>query len=75
MTIIYKKTAIKLCKSFLSQINTQYIANVLKYDDIDLQNKAIEIHQEWVRQVMKIDHTWQYPSNMDTIRHLFLQRS
>ena len=31
----------------LSQINTQCIANVLTYDDIDLQNKVIEIHQEW----------------------------
>ena len=46
MTIIGKKTATKLCRTFLSQIKTQYIANVLKYDDIDLQNKANEIHQE-----------------------------
>ena len=47
MTIIDKKTAVKLCRTFLSQINTQCIANVLKYDDIDLQNQAIENHQEW----------------------------
>ena len=46
MTIIDKKTAIKLCRTFLSQINTQCVANVLKYVDIDLQNKAIENHQE-----------------------------
>ena len=47
MTIIDKKTAIKLCRTFLSQINTQCVANVLKHDDIDSQNKAIGIHQEW----------------------------
>ena len=46
MTIIDKKAAIKLCRTFLSQINRQCVANVLKYDDIDLQNKAIENHQE-----------------------------
>ena len=34
-------------QTFLPQINTQCIANVLTYDDIDLQNKAIEIHHEW----------------------------
>ena len=42
-----KKTGIKLCRTFLLQINTQCIANVLTNDDIDLQNKAIKIHQEW----------------------------
>ena len=47
MTIGDKKTEIKLCRTFLSQINTQCIANVLTYDDIDLQNIAIEILQEW----------------------------
>ena len=26
-----------------------------------------------LRHVMKIDHTYQYPSNVATIRHLFLQ--
>ena len=46
MIIGDKKTKIKSYKTFLQQINTQCIANVLTYDDIDLQNKAIEIHQE-----------------------------
>ena len=47
MTIGDKKIENKLCRTFLSQINTQCIAKALTYDDIDLQNKAIEIHQEW----------------------------
>ena len=47
MTIGDKKTEIKLCRTNLSQINTQCIAIVLTYDDIDLQYKAIEFHQEW----------------------------
>ena len=49
MIIGDKKTEIKSYRTFLQQINIQFIANVLTYDDIDLQNKAIEIHQEWNR--------------------------
>ena len=51
MTIGDKKTEIKLYRKNLSQINTQCIAIVLTYDDIDLQYKAIEIHQEWSKAV------------------------
>ena len=46
MIIDDKKTEIKSYKTFLPQINTQCIANVLTYDDIDLHNKSNEIHQE-----------------------------
>ena len=47
MTIGDENTGIKLCRTFLSQISTQCIWNVLTYNDIDLENKAIEIHHEW----------------------------
>ena len=40
------KTEMKSYRTFLPQINIQCIANVLTYDDIDFQNKAIEVHQE-----------------------------
>ena len=47
MIIGDKKTEIKSYRTFLLQIIIQCIANVLTYDDIDFQNKAIEVHQEW----------------------------
>ena len=46
MIIGDKKTEMKLYRTFFSQINIQCIVNVLTYDDNDLQNKAIEIHQK-----------------------------
>ena len=46
MIIGDKKTEIKSYRAFLPQINIQCIANILTYDDIELQNKAIEIQQE-----------------------------
>ena len=71
MVIGDKKPEIMSYRIFLPQINIQCIEISLHMTTLICKAKKLRSIKKGERQVMKIDHKYQCPSNMATFRHLF----
>ena len=74
MTIGDKKTEMKYAEHFCYKSIHNALQMSLNMTTLIFKTKQLRSIKNGVRQVMKIDHTYLYPSNMATFRHLFFTK-